>query len=52
MRLDPERIGDLVIANDAGYGWNEEMTADLKIFSDPQSRFFQNRQITINYFRG
>lgn len=35
MRLDPERIGDLVIANAPGYGWNEEMTRDLKIFSQP-----------------
>ncbi len=35
MRLDPDRIGDLVIANTPGYGWNEEMTADLKIFSKP-----------------
>lgn len=34
-RLDPDRIGDLVIANSPGYGWNEEMTSDLKIFSDP-----------------
>ncbi len=33
MRLDPDRIGDLVIANAPGYGWNEEMTSDLKIFS-------------------
>lgn len=35
MRLDPERIGDLVIANAPGYGWNEEMTKDLKVFSQP-----------------
>lgn len=35
MRLDPERIGDLVIANAPGYGWNEEMTPDLKVFSQP-----------------
>ena len=36
MQLDPERIGDLVIANTPGYWWNEEMTNDLKIFSDSQ----------------
>jgi len=36
MRLDPERIGDLVIANAPGYWWNEEMTDDFKIFSDSQ----------------
>ncbi len=35
MRLDPERIGDLVIANAPGYGWNEEMSYDLKLFSEP-----------------
>jgi len=35
MRLDSERIGDLVIANAPGYGWNEEMSNDLKIFSTP-----------------
>ncbi len=35
MQLDPDRIGDLVIANTPGYGWNEEMTADLAPFSQP-----------------
>lgn len=35
MQLDPDRIGDLVIANTPGYGWNEEMTADLAPFSVP-----------------
>jgi hypothetical protein len=35
LRLDPDRAGDLVIANLAGYGWGEEMTADLKVFSEP-----------------
>lgn len=35
LRMDPERAGDLIIANAPGYGWNEEMTADLKIFTDP-----------------
>ncbi len=35
MQLDPERIGDLVIANTPGYGWNEEMSSDLKVFSTP-----------------
>lgn len=35
MRLDPERVGDLVIANAPGYGWNEEMTSDLRIFTSP-----------------
>lgn len=35
MKLDPERIGDLVIANTPGYGFNEEMSNDLKVFSNP-----------------
>lgn len=35
MQLDPDRIGDLVIANTPGYGWNEEMSADLAPFSKP-----------------
>jgi len=35
MQLDPDRVGDLVIANTPGYGWNEEMTADLLPFSEP-----------------
>lgn len=35
MQLDPDRIGDLVIANTPGYGWNEEMTADLAPFAAP-----------------
>lgn len=35
MNLDAERIGDLVIANAPGYGWNEEMSNGLVIFSKP-----------------
>ena len=35
LRLDQERTGDLVIANSPGYGWNEEMSKDLRIFSEP-----------------
>lgn len=35
MQLDPDRIGDLVIANNPGYGWNEEMTNDLAVFTTP-----------------
>ena len=33
--LPKDRVGDLVIANMAGYGWNEEMTQDMKIFDTP-----------------
>lgn len=35
MQLMPDRVGDLVIANRPGYGWNEEMTSDLNIFDQP-----------------
>lgn len=35
LKLDPDRAGDLVVANAPGYGFNEEMTADLKTFSAP-----------------
>lgn len=35
MKLDPDRIGDLVIANAPGFGWNEEMTKNLDLFSEP-----------------
>jgi predicted AlkP superfamily phosphohydrolase/phosphomutase len=35
FHLMPERAGDLVVANRAGYGWSEEMTDDFKIFSTP-----------------
>ncbi len=35
FRLPLERVGDLIIANRPGYGWNEEMTEDMKMFSVP-----------------
>ena len=35
MKLDEERVGDLIVTNEAGYGWNEEMSTDLKIYSIP-----------------
>jgi predicted AlkP superfamily phosphohydrolase/phosphomutase len=36
LRLFPERVGDLVLANRAGYRWSEEMSADLEVFSVPR----------------
>ncbi len=30
--LPAERVGDLVVANRAGYGWIEDVTSDLKVF--------------------
>jgi predicted AlkP superfamily phosphohydrolase/phosphomutase len=35
MRMDPDRAGDLILANEAGFGWNEEMTSDLRLFEKP-----------------
>jgi len=35
LDLPTDRVGDLIIANKAGYGWNEEMTNNLEIFSTP-----------------
>ena len=36
LRLLPERAGDLIIANRAGYGWSEEVTEDGAIFTVPR----------------
>jgi predicted AlkP superfamily phosphohydrolase/phosphomutase len=35
LRLPGDRVGDLVLANCAGYGWSEEITADGAIFGTP-----------------
>lgn len=35
LRLPADRVGDLVLANRAGYGWNEEITADGAVFDTP-----------------
>jgi predicted AlkP superfamily phosphohydrolase/phosphomutase len=35
LGLYPGRVGDLVIANRAGYGWNEEMSDGMEVFSTP-----------------
>ncbi len=36
LNLDPNRAGDLVIANYPGYGWSEDMSNDLSIFVSPE----------------
>lgn len=33
--LPVDRVGDLIISNEAGYGWNEELSADLNVFTTP-----------------
>jgi len=33
--LPEDRVGDLVIANAPGFGWSEEMNAELEVFSRP-----------------
>lgn len=35
LKLPKERIGDLVIVNRPGYGWNEEMTKSREVFDQP-----------------
>ncbi len=35
LQMDPDRAGDLIIANAPGYGFNEEMSNDLALFSIP-----------------
>ncbi len=35
LDLPKDRVGDLIIANESGFGWDEEMTEDLRIFSIP-----------------
>ncbi|MFZ2206212.1 MAG: alkaline phosphatase family protein [Microgenomates group bacterium] len=32
LQMDPDRAGDLVIANAPGYGWSENMSEDLTLF--------------------
>lgn len=34
LQMDPDRVGDLVIANAPGYGWSENMTKDLNLFTN------------------
>ena len=33
LDLPEDRVGDLIISNKVGYGWNEEMSEDLKLFT-------------------
>lgn len=35
LNLPTDRVGDLVLVNEAGYGWNEEITQDGKLFDIP-----------------
>ncbi len=35
LLLPTDRVGDLVIANKPGYGWNEEVTQSLEVFTTP-----------------
>ncbi|MBF0217056.1 MAG: alkaline phosphatase family protein [Candidatus Omnitrophica bacterium] len=34
LRLPGERVGDLIVSNKPGFGWNEEMTEGKDIFED------------------
>lgn len=35
LDLPKERVGDLVVANASGYGWNEEVTESKEVFTIP-----------------
>jgi len=35
LKIPADRSGDIVIANKPGYGWSEDITKDLKIFTIP-----------------
>jgi len=35
LDLPKDRVGDLIIANVAGFGWIEEISSDLKLFKKP-----------------
>ncbi len=35
LRLPADRVGDLVLANCPGYGWDEEITPDGEVFATP-----------------
>lgn len=35
LDLPADRVGDLLVASQVGFGWNEELTDDLTIFATP-----------------
>lgn len=35
LDLPIDRVGDLIVANELGFGWSEEMSSDLTVFSTP-----------------
>lgn len=35
LELPKDRVGDLILSNNPGYGWTEDMTEDLSFFSVP-----------------
>ena len=35
LDLPKDRVGDLIIANNVGYGWSESLSQDLSIFHEP-----------------
>lgn len=49
FRLPHERVGDLIIANRPGYGWNEEMSEDKRLFSLPLKTGYKQSIISDDY---
>jgi predicted AlkP superfamily phosphohydrolase/phosphomutase len=48
LQMDPDRAGDLIIANAPGFGWNEEMSSDLKLFTVPDVTGYKQAIIAQN----
>ena len=45
LDLPTDRVGDLVIANRPGYGWNEEITVDGEVFTVPLKSGYKQAMI-------
>ena len=46
FKLPKDRVGDLIIANKSGYGWNETVSEDLKLFSTPLKQGYKQAILT------
>ena len=46
FKLPANRVGDLIIANKPGYGWNEATSRDLKLFSVPLKSGYKQAILT------
>jgi hypothetical protein len=51
LDLPPDRTGDLIIANNPGYGWDEEISSDKQIFATPLESGYK-QAILVNNTKG